>query len=230
MNRVFWTVLLIIPAAIAADAVGNNAAGHWEGAIQTPGADLAIVVDIAKSGDGKLGGAIAMPSEKLQGLPLKSVTVDGTSIRFHARLDQEFNGYFAGDGDEIKGDITVEGHQLPIYLKRTGDAKIEPRASSAAIAKTFEGSWTAILGSENLRLILTNLPDGTSTGSVVNMNEGELEIPVSAIAVDGAGLKLGLKAVDGSYSGQLSADGTELVGTFQQGSQSVPLKFRRAAK
>jgi hypothetical protein len=228
MNRIFWTMLLTIPAAIAGNALGNDATGHWEGAIQTPGSDLAIVVDIATSGDGKLGGAIAMPSEKLHGLPLKSVTVDGTSIRFHARLDQEVNGYFAGDGDEIKGDITVEGHQLPIYLKRTGDAKIEPRAKSATVAKAFEGVWTATMGSEKLRLVLTNLPDGTSTGSVVNLDEGELEIPVSAVAVDGAGLKLGLKAVDGSYSGELSADGTELAGTFQQGSQSVPLKFRRA--
>ncbi len=152
-------MILTIPAAIAADAAGNSAAGHWEGAIQTPGSDLAFVVDIAKSGDGKLGGAIAMPSEKVHGLPLKGVTVDGTSVRFHARLDQEVNGYFAGDGDEIKGDITVEGHQLPIYLKRTGDAKIEPRTMNTTIAKPFEGSWTATLGSEKLRLkVLTNLP------------------------------------------------------------------------
>ena len=229
MKRIFWTMLLAIPAALAS-ATGNDAAGHWEGAIQTPGADVAFVVDIAKSADGTLGGAIAMPGEKVYGLPLKGVTVEGTSIRFHARLDQEFNGYFAGDGDEIKGDITVEGHQLPIYLKRTGDAKIEPHANSAAIAKTFEGSWTATLGSEKLCLVLANLPDGTSMGSVVNLDEGELEIPVSAIAVNGARLNLGLKAIDGSYSGELSADGAQLVGTFQQGSQSVTLKFLRAEK
>ncbi len=223
MNRIFWAVLFAMPAAIAGDA-----AGHWEGAIQTPGSDVAIVVDIVKSGDGKLGGAIGMPGEKLQGLPLKSVAVDGTSIRFHARMDQEFNGYFAGEGDEIKGDVTVEGHQLPIYLKRTGAAKIESRIINAAIARRFEGSWTATLGSEKLQLMLMNRPDGTSTGSVVNLDEGELEIPVSTIMVEGGGLKLGLKAIDGSYAGELSADGTELVGTFQQGSQAVPLKFLRA--
>jgi len=37
-----------------------------------------------------------------------------------------------------------------------------------------------------------------------------------------------LKAVSGSYSGTVNADGTELTGTFIQGTAVLPLTFRRS--
>jgi hypothetical protein len=62
------------------------------------------------------------------------------------------------------------------------------------------------------------------------MSQGALEVPLSKIAQNGANVTLGLDAVNGSYSAELKAGGTELAGTFHQGEVTLPLNFKRAAK
>ena len=81
-----------------------------------------------------------------------------------------------------------------------------------------------------MRLVLTlsNRPDGTSTGSIVNLDEGGLQLPVT-IAGDASKLVLEMTVIGGTYAGTLNADNAELVGTYSQAEQSVPLTFRRAA-
>ncbi len=231
MNKIFLTMLWMVPAVVAADVVADmtgDVTGHWEGVIQAPETSIAIVVDIAKQSDGKLGGTIGMPSESLVGLPLKGVTVSGTAVRFHARLDQEFSGAFVEDGKSLSGVMLVEGFQIPASLTRTGDAKIEPRPKSAAVPQKFAGTWTGSLGRESVRLVIANQTDGTATASVFNVDEGELEIPASTIAVADAKVTLGLKAIGGSLNVELNADGSLMAGTFQQGGASVGLKLIRA--
>ena len=52
---------------IAAQATGG-AAGHWEGAIQVPGQELAISVDLARNADATWEGAIAIPAQNVKAL------------------------------------------------------------------------------------------------------------------------------------------------------------------
>ena len=78
-------------------------------------------------------------------------------------------------------------------------------------------------------LTMANQPDGTATGSFVNVDEG-LEIPITTITQKASSLTLDVKAVGGSYSGVLNPEGTELVGTWTQGPAVLPLTFRRAAE
>ena len=75
---------------------------------------------------------------------------------------------------------------------------------------------------------MTNRPDGTSAASFVNVDEG-LEIPVSAITQAGSSVTLEVKSIGGSYTGSVNGAGTELAGTFSQGTGSVPLTFRAVA-
>jgi hypothetical protein len=77
-------------------------------------------------------------------------------------------------------------------------------------------------------LTLSNEPDGSSTGTVFNPGDG-LEVPIASIKQDASSITLDLKAVGGSYSGKVNADGTEIVGTFIQGTAVLPLTFRRSA-
>lgn len=56
-----------------------------------------------------------------------------------------------------------------------------------------------------------------------------LEIPVSTITQAASSLTLQLKAAGGSYAGALNKEGTELAGTYSQGTLAAPLTFRRAA-
>ena len=75
-------------------------------------------------------------------------------------------------------------------------------------------------------LMLANTADGRSTGSLINVQEGGLELPL-AIEETANGVTLRTTPIDSSFTGTLSADATVLEGTFRQGAQSAALTFRK---
>jgi hypothetical protein len=207
--------------------------GHWEGSVQAPGLELQFEVDMAKNSQGVIGGTIGIPQQQLKGLPLLEVKVAGTVVSFHARRDQPFDGWLAPDGQSMSGDYSIEGFTVPFRMTRTGDARIEAPLTSPRIAADLEGTWNAI-GDVNgrpvrLTLTMTNHPDGTATGRVVNLNDGGLELPI-AIAQKDSSVTLEVRVVASSFSGVLNSDRTELAGTWTQGPATLPLTFRRAGK
>ena len=120
---------------------------------------------------------------------------------------------------------------MPFTLTRTGDAKIATPAGGPRLGNDLVGSWDGTLDVKGtlvrLTLTMTNRPDGTSAASFVNVDEG-LEIPVSAITQAGSSVTLEIKSIGGSYTGSVNGAGTELAGTFSQGTGSVPLTFKQA--
>jgi hypothetical protein len=223
-------VLLVAPSAHAQGAADPS--GHWNGTLEAPGMEVALEVDLARNSAGNLEGTISVPSQALKGLPLQKVTTEGTAITFYARTDQPFAMKLSADGTSMTGDMTYGGNPIATSLTRTGDARIEAPAKSAAVSTTLAGTWHGTLGVERpLRLVLTisNDRDGTATGRIVNLDEGGLTIPV-VIKQESTAVTLASTVVVSSFSGVLSADASELAGTFTQGSLVVPLTFRRAAE
>jgi hypothetical protein len=53
-------------------------------------------------------------------------------------------------------------------------------------------------------------------------------VPITSITQKDSTITLDLSAVSGSYSGTVNEEGTELVGTFIQGTAVIPLTFRRS--
>lgn len=223
-------LLFSVPSLRAQTAADPS--GHWEGSVQLQDTVASFEIDLAKNSKGQLVGTIGIPAENVKGLPLTKVAVEGKSVNFHARTDQPFNGVLSADGKSISGDYSVSGFSVPFGMTRTGDARVEAPAKRAPISKELEGTWNGTLhgNGTQLRLVLTmsNQPDGTATGSIVNLDEGSLEIPVT-ITQAASSVTLDLKAVGGSYAGAFDKEGTELVGTYTQGRLVVPLTFRRAA-
>ena len=72
-------VLVALILSLAQPAAAPS--GHWEGAIQIPGQELKIEIDLAPRG-GKWEGAIAIPAQGLKGFPLSAITVQGDSVSF----------------------------------------------------------------------------------------------------------------------------------------------------
>jgi hypothetical protein len=199
--------------------------GHWEGTVGPAGRESAVQIDLA-SVDGKLVGTISKPGEKLKGIPVKDITVEGGIIAFSAREDQPFVGKVAADGKSIVGEVMVEGHEIPVNLTRTGDASIERSVWSTGAGKELQGTWNGTVnGGVRVQLRLA-----TRDGSVVNVDEGGLEIPVSAFTQTGSNVTLDLKAIGASYTGTLNREGTELAGTLREGDRSVPLTFLKASE
>ncbi len=206
--------------------------GHWEGTIQAPGMAIGFEIDFAKNEKGVLTGTVNLPGERITGLPLTKVSIDGRTIAFQARSDQPMRGDLSADGKTIAGDYFAEGNTLPFTMARTGDSKMQAPPKSAAITARLEGTWEGTLETHgvelHLVLKLTNQADGTSAGRIVNLDQGALELPV-AITQKGASVTLDVVPIASSYTGALNAGGTEIAGTFRQGANSAPLTFRRAA-
>jgi len=227
-------VTVSLAAAPLAFAQSPDPSGHWEATMQLPRGDVRVELDLDRNGKGELAGTIGTPAQHLMGLPLARVVVEGRTITFFAREDQPFTGELSADGQSIDGKYRLEGQSIPLTLTRIGPARMKPAARIAAIPSQLEGTWSATVsaGSRDVHLVLTmaNHEDGSSTGSLVNLDEGRLTVPVTAIDQRESGVTIEFKAIAGSFTGQAIADGSELAGTFTQGSFSMPITFRHATR
>jgi hypothetical protein len=205
--------------------------GHWEGTLRIPGLERKVEVDLARKAGGEIAGRLTLPEANVNDLPLK-VKIDRSSIHFHARTDQPFEAVLSADGKSMSATYTVDTHSFPLTLIRTGEPKPAPPISNPAISKQLEGTWNGIFEANGIRLryvlVLSNEAAGTGASTIVSLDEGDLEIPVSSIIQDGSKIALNFKAVGGVYSGTVNIDGTELLGTYTQGPLVVPVTFRRA--
>jgi hypothetical protein len=227
-------LLLPAPSLIAQTAVDPS--GHWEGAIQVPQMDLNIEIDLAKDSKGELRGTFGNPGEKLKGLPLANVAVDGRAVTFEIKAGSgggTFHGEILADGTSMSGSFVAQAGTVPFSLTRTGDAQIEAPPKSAPIGKEMEGTWNGAIdaGGMHLRVVLkmSNQPDGTSSGTIISLDQGALEVPV-ALVQKADNLTFTVRMTGGSYSGTLNAAGTELAGTYTTAQGvALPLTFQRAA-
>jgi hypothetical protein len=209
-----------------------TAAGHWTGAIETPGEPLQIEVDLKPGAPPDWAGAISIPVQNLKGFALGSIDVTGTAVSFvipGAPGAPTFRGTLSADGANIAGDFSQGGATLPFKLTRAGQAVMPPPPPrSTTIAKAFEGSWAGTLqaGDRSLRLLLKLVAGAeAATGTLTSVDQGGAEIPIGSITQTGTHLEVQLPSISGSYSGDLK-DG-KLVGTWSQGPGSLPLEFVR---
>lgn len=91
--------------------------------------------------------------------------------------------------------------------------------------------WQGALevGSIKLRLVLkiSKTPDGTLTATLDSIDQGAMNLPVDSITIEERDFRFEMKKIGGSYEGTLSEDGSEVIGTWTQGGQSLPLAFKR---
>ncbi len=96
----------------------------------------------------------------------------------------------------------------------------------------IEGVWEGklVVGKSALSLVFNVFKTNQNGGYDATMDspdQGAKGIPVSKITVIGTRVLLEVKAVNGSYSGELSADGTRMVGQWQQSGMSLPLQLEK---
>jgi hypothetical protein len=224
-------VLVALILSVAQPAAAPS--GHWEGAIQIPGQELKIEIDLAPRAE-KWEGTIAIPAQGLKGFPLSAITIEGDSVSFALNGvpgNPKFKGTVSKDAKSLSGEFSQGGGTIPFAVTRTGDAKFEPLPKSTPITKDVEGSWEGSLDVNGtiLRLVvkLSNGPDGVGTGTMVSVDQGGAEMPIAAIVQTGSHLKLIVQVVAGTYEGDLK-DG-QLTGIWTQGPGTLPLIFKRPA-
>ncbi len=231
-------VLLLFSGTFLHAQTVVDPSGHWEGTIKAPEKEVRIEIDLAKNSRGELAATFGNPAENIKGLPLANVAVEGRSLRFVLKAGSgggPFDGVLSDDGKSITGTFTTATRQgdfaLPFTLTRTGDARIEALPKNPAIGKDLEGTWTGTVDVEgkplHVLLKMLNQPDGTSAGIVANLDQPDVEIPITTISQSVLKVSLEVKVIGGAYSGALNIEGTELTGTWTQGGFSAPLTFRK---
>lgn len=226
------SLFTLVAACLLYQLPAKAQSGHWEGAIQVPQQEMTIHVDLAQNPKGEWIGSIDIPAQHAKGFPLSDVAVKGNAVTFAMKGipgDPKFDGKVSADGKAISGDFTQGGANLTFSLKRTGDAVIETPAKSTALSKEMEGSWEGALDVNGnklrLKVKMANQADGTAGGSLVSVDQGGGEIPITTITQKGSNLKFEVKTVGGSYEGDLT-DGA-LVGHWMQGGGTLPLTLKR---
>jgi hypothetical protein len=213
-------------------------AGKWEGDIQAPGQTIGIVVELARGGDNRWVGTIAVPSQGNISLRMLNLKVEGPTISFDmpgAPGYPSFKGDLTADGQSIGGAFTQGGQSVRTELKRKGvatlkaDAGAKPAVSPAVAA--VKGDWEGSLdvGGQTLRLKFKLAP-GAEDGLAGTLDSVDqlIWIPIDSVTEQGGAIQMELKLIQGSFSGKVSQDGATWDGTWRQGGGSMPLMLKRA--
>jgi hypothetical protein len=229
---VFLVLIGSVDPASARQAT-QGPSGHWVGSLEA-GRTIGVEIDLATKNGGAWYGTISIPVQGTRGVPLSDLVVKGNTISFAikgAPGDPGYSGTLSADGKTITGTFSQGGGSLPLTLERKGDAKFEVPQKSTPITKDLVGNWEGTLDVKGtmLRLVLklANGADG-ATGSIVSLDQNNVEIPIATITQDGSKVKLLITMISGAFDGELK--GGELAGTWTQGPLTLPLVFKRAAK
>jgi hypothetical protein len=225
-SSVFTAVFLLSSSLVAAQQ--GVPTGHWEGRFTGPNGEVAVQVDLSVNADGGLVGMLA--TGDVQGVPLSHVSLEGRLVHFEIpSASARFSGTLADDGKSIAGEFVNPAGAAPSVLTRTGDARIAAVLKSPIVGRELEGSWNGILEVEGrkkrLVLKMINQPDGTSIGTIISVDDGSIELPVT-LAQDGRNLTVGVKLNGGVFVASLT-DANELAGTYTESGIQFPLTFRR---
>ena len=207
-----------------------DAVGHYEGAISSPAGEMPLQIDFTRSADGAFVGTLTIPAQKLKGFPLTNVSVNGKDVAFD--IATSGGGYFRGEleANRISGEFSMQMGSFPLDLDRAGEARTYALPPSARIGKELEGMWKGTLdveGGMRVTISLANQADGTSSGTMVSVDENNLTVPL-VIAQDGTKLTLTLPMVGSSYVGTVNATGTEVSGTYTTPrGLALPLNLKR---
>ncbi|MEM7248722.1 MAG: serine hydrolase domain-containing protein [Acidobacteriota bacterium] len=228
-------LLLLVPAAQAS----ASADGHWEGAIETPGGSLAIVVDLQQQG-GSWQGVIDIPQQGLTDFPLADITVEGSAVGFALAGvpgDPKFSGELDGGGQAISGTFAQGGMSLSFALQRAGEAEIASATAAAAVpAATRElltGTWSGSLEipGRSMRLIFHVTAEGDALAATMDSpDEGQSGLPVSRVEVDDRTVRFVLSYANAVWEGVLGDVAGRMDGTWSQGGGSLPLVLEQQGR
>jgi len=107
----------------------------------------------------------------------------------------------------------------------------DPAKLSLQSAPGVAGNWRGALdvGAFKLRLVLkiSKSADGKLTATVDSLDQNAKDLVVDSITLQDGALNFEMKAINASYAGTLSKDGSQLNGKFTQGGTAFPLDFVR---
>src|SRR5580698_1830882 len=114
MKRLTLLEMLVIVSTATGWAVADDKAtavkgveGNWQGVLKvTPQIELRITLEVIKGKDGSLSGTWGSPDETLKGLPLGSITLKDSILKFATKHGVTYQGKLNRTETEIVGEWT----------------------------------------------------------------------------------------------------------------------------
>jgi hypothetical protein len=228
-------IFLFIFASALICSAENTASGRWEGAVQIPGKELEVVVDLAKADNGLWQGSIIIPGLNLPGAQLVDIAVQDSDASFAIKtgrgLDAAFKGHFNADGT-FSGDFMQAGNRAAFTLKKIGAPQVEAPLRSTPVTKEIEGEWKGeyqIFGTpRHVTLKLTNSADNSATADFVVVGKKVNNLPVDLVTQEGDLITIESNQTGIGYEGRFNKEANEIKGTFIQGPIELPLVLRKS--
>lgn len=231
-NISWWSSAL---AALCLGAISAwAAAGHYEGTMQASGQELKMKVDLMQKSDGWAGWVTLEPGPR--DIALQNIAIAGESVRFEvsgAQIPAVFSGKWDQAAGTLAGSIKQGDREMPVHLKRTGEAKAPEVVQSTAIAAEYVGRWEGTLatGQQNLRLALELANDsgsGRAAGTLTSIDQGNARMPVTSVVQKGDEIIVEVRTIGGTLRGKLNDGKTELTAEWTQGMTFPPFVMRKA--
>ena len=112
--------------------------------------------------------------------------------------------------------------------QRSGAHAADPNAPS------FAGTWQGTLdaGPVKLRIVfeIKTADGGGLTGTMDSPDQHAFGLKLDTVKQEGVNVTAALNAIGGTYDGAFSADGSQIVGKWNQGGYSLPLTLQRGEK
>jgi hypothetical protein len=104
-------------------------------------------------------------------------------------------------------------------------------AFGAPATNDLTGNWKGAIevGQVKLRLLfkISRTPAGVLTAKLDSLDQGARDIPVETVVTKDNTVRMEVKSVQGVYEGAFDPAGKKIIGTWQQGPQSLPLTLER---
>lgn len=111
-------------------------------------------------------------------------------------------------------------------------ANAQTPTAQAHAKDDITGDWQGTLQAQKALRTIVKISKGEK-GLAVKMysiDQGSQAITASSASLDGATFKYAVELIGGSYTGTVSSDGNSIVGSWTQGSNSLPFTLVRATK
>lgn len=226
MRTAVGALLLAFLTTCLANA--QDIAGDWQGTLSNAGAELRLVLHIAKMPDGSLKATMDSVDQGANGIPIKSISLKNSKLTLDvASVNGSYEGTLNKDASEIDGTWT-QSHSLPLNFKRaTAPLKTEHKPAKPS---DLDGAWMGTLdtGAVKLRVVfhITNTEDGL-TATLDSPDQGQKGMPVTSVTRNGDSLKIEAKQIAGTFEGKINKDLSEIDGTWSQMGGTLPLVLKR---
>ena len=227
-------IALLLPASSLRAQSAPGPSGHWAGQIQIPDHVLNMTVDLMPTPTGAWIGSMTIVESTAVDVPLDTVTVDDEAVRFTAGLPDHtsFQGALSADAHELSGTASNDMGGVPFQLTRRSEPHVKIPPPSSPLPRRFEGTWEGILESggqaRRVQVKLGAKADGTATATLISVDKGNLEIPVTTVTLHESELQLDARAISGRFRGTLGSDGA-IAGEWTEGTMRFPLTLKHVS-